>query len=344
MAATFIKNKTKIEAYFTNQDLTAILPELRLEHLISNTEEHEINSSEENERANILTSILESKIVNNPDLFEKLKQFLGSFNFEEDFSESLQPDSSTIIVTFPDDETCTQEPHTEFLPRKCTSSPSRNDDGYYSCTSSPKKKNSPACDDGGDYSHRDLPRKSSRVLSLITRLSAPMHPLFCESTHSEDFSGIEFSSHRSHATVSHRGSIIRGEGVQLRIPPNAIKREICLTVSVQGCISGPFSLPENTQLASPVFLVKCTPQCTFQRQITVTLQHFIHLQSHEQCRNMVLLTSPYKQLRGDDEDYVFSISEQQPQCFPHISYGEVELTHFSFLCFGMRLSRGKPNY
>ena len=95
MAAVFKKNEEKIEAYFAKQDLATLIPELRLERLISNTEEHEINSTESSKRAHTLTKILESKIVNNPDLFQNLKQFLGpSF---EDFSESQQPGTSTIV-------------------------------------------------------------------------------------------------------------------------------------------------------------------------------------------------------------------------------------------------------
>ena len=146
--------------------------------------------------------------------------------------------------------------------------------------------------------------------------------------------------------IGHRGGTLRGEGAQLRIPPNAIKKRISAKISLQGCISGPFILPEDTQLAtcSPVFLVQYTPQYGFQWKVTLTLQHFVHLQTHEQCNDVVLLTSPQMKVEDLDEDYVywkFTISDEQPQCFPHTSYGEVELTHFCFLCFGIRLNRGK---
>ena len=92
---------------------------------------------------------------------------------------------------------------------------------------------------------------------------------------SEAFPGIDFSSYRSHRTVNHKGRTIRGEGVQLRIPPYAIERGTSLSISLQGCISGPFSLPEGIQLASPVFLVTCTPQYQFQRELTLTIHHFV---------------------------------------------------------------------
>ena len=106
MAATLKKYKSKIEAYFAEQDLDAIIPELHFKHLISNAEAHEINSTEIDKRAHTLTKILESKIVNNPDLFMSLKQVLSrSFKFDEDFPqpglESSLISMPTITVTSP---------------------------------------------------------------------------------------------------------------------------------------------------------------------------------------------------------------------------------------------------
>ena len=160
-----------------------------------------------------------------------------------------------------------------------------------------------------------------------------------KANYNEDFPGIDFSTHRMHATVGHRrSSTIRGEGIQLRIPPNAFQRSI--NISLQGCVSGPFILPDDIQLASPVFLVRCTPQRRFQQQSILTLQHFVHLQNREECEKMVLLTSPQEIQIEDEEGFYwkFSIADQQPHCFPHTSCGEVELTndHFGFLCFGIR--------
>jgi hypothetical protein len=159
----------------------------------------------------------------------------------------------------------------------------------------------------------------------------------------EDFPGIEFSSHRSQAVVGHKSSTIRGNGIQLMLAPNLMRR-YPVDISLQGCISGSFVLPEGVQLASPVFLVTCTPRCSFQQRIALLLNHFIHFQNHEQCKDMVLLTSPDKKI--EDKDYVcwkFNISDQQPWCRPHVSYGKVQLAHSlsGFICFGIRQHQGK---
>jgi hypothetical protein len=387
MAAVFKKNKAKIEAYFAKQDLAAIIPKLRLEDLISKTEEHEINLIESSKRAHTLTKILESKIVNNPDLFQNLKQFLGSI---EDFNESPQPETSTIVPSsdgepgisqqtptdpkspqttlatttqiqqhpkmfsvFSKTSTGTGEASAERDPLFTTPDPStlpvpvpgrvlslRRLSMYMPSRSSLASRPLTTREEGAwgrGYSPSSIPVSTSK-----TNLKKPTSQV----QQSEAFPGIDFSSYRSHAMVGHRGSTIRGEGVQLRIPPKAIKKRISLDISLQGCISGPFSLPEGIQLASPVFLVTCTPQYQFQRELTLTIQHFVLLQNREQCKDMVLLTSP--EMKAEDKHYIcwkFDFCDQSliQKCFPHASYGEVELSHCSFFCFGIRLSRGESS-
>ena len=376
MAAVFKRNKAKIEAYFSKQDLAAIIPELRLEYLISSTEEHEINSTESTKRAHTLTKILESKIVNNPDLFQNLKQFLGS-SFE-DFSETPQPETSTTIV--PSSPSSDGEP-SEISQRAPTDLEyiSETWPQQYANVSLPTRQSVHAhqwygrgwqgehdlsignFSDQAPYHRYTASSSTSTFAGLHTsqprsmqatnsRQKFPKSSVSTSKTKKQPpqrsdkaFPGIEFSSYRSRATVGHRGHTIRGEGVQLRIPPKAIKRRTSLEISLQGCISGPFSLPEGIQLASPVFLVKCTPQYQFQRELMLTMHHFVLLQNHEQCEDMVLLMSPERKV--EDKDYIywkFDFCDQPLQCFPHASYGEVELTHFSFFCFGIRLHRGKP--
>lgn len=151
-----------------------------------------------------------------------------------------------------------------------------------------------------------------------------------------DYPGIEFSAYYSMVDVTKKGGVIRGEGIQLRIPPNATEKK-SRTISLRACIDGPFQLPEDVHLASPVFLVTCTPSNNFYREVTLTLHHFVQLTSREECERMVLLTSP--QTAAVDKHWRFEISEKQPLCFQNFTQGEVEVTHFSFMCFGIRIPR-----
>jgi hypothetical protein len=141
--------------------------------------------------------------------------------------------------------------------------------------------------------------------------------------------------------LGNKGGIIRGEGIQLRIPPNAIgpRQNSRTTISLRACIDGPFQLPNDVHLASPVFLVTCAPFVNFHREVTLTLHHFVQLTSREECERMVFLTSP--QTPAVDKHWRFEISETQPLCFQNFTYGEVEVTHFSFVCFGIRISRSR---
>ena len=143
-------------------------------------------------------------------------------------------------------------------------------------------------------------------------------------------------------TIGKKGGVIRGEGIQLRVPPNAIGRQQSRTISLRACIDGPFQLPEDVHLASPVFLVTCTPHYDFQREVALTLHHFVQLISCEECDMMVLLTSPQTPTRDKHgSHWRFEVSDKQPRCFQNITFGEVELTHFSFVCFGIRISRAR---
>jgi hypothetical protein len=140
-----------------------------------------------------------------------------------------------------------------------------------------------------------------------------------------DYPGIEFSAYYSSVMVGNKGGVIRGEGIQLRIPPKATGRQRSRTISLRACIDGPFQLPEDVHLASPVFLVTCTPSGNFDREVTLTLHHFVQLTSHEECERMVFLTS--LQTPAVDKHWRFEISKTQPLCFQNFTHGEVEVTH-----------------
>ena len=151
-----------------------------------------------------------------------------------------------------------------------------------------------------------------------------------------EYQGIEFSAYYSTMTVGNKGGVIRGEGIQL----NATGKRQSRIISLRGCIDGTFQLPEDVHLASPVFLITCSRHGHFQREITLTLHHFVQLTSHEECKMMVLLTSPQTSTRDKHgQHWRFEISDEEPRCFPNLTHGEVELTHFSFMCFGIWIPR-----
>ena len=62
---------------------------------------------------------------------------------------------------------------------------------------------------------------------------------------------IEFSTYKSSSYVGHEGVTLKGEGIQLKIPCNAIKRSNHAHICLQACTSGPFSPPDGVELVNP---------------------------------------------------------------------------------------------
>ena len=129
--------------------------------------------------------------------------------------------------------------------------------------------------------HSDKPRKTSESTStadsgvalvrgrVYTKEQVPRLRIA-----EAEYPGIEFSTYYSNMTVGNKGGIIRGEGIQLRIPPKAISKRQSRTMSLQGCIDGPFQLPEDVHLTS---LITCSPHGHFQHEVTLTLHHLVQL-------------------------------------------------------------------
>ena len=79
-------------------------------------------------------------------------------------------------------------------------------------------------------------------------------------------------------------------GLEFDIPPGAVPQGKRLELSVWPCSAGPFQLPEDYELASPVLLV--SPNFEFSIDVTITMHHFYNLHTREDCDNMAFLTAP----------------------------------------------------
>lgn len=153
-------------------------------------------------------------------------------------------------------------------------------------------------------------------------------------THANKYPGIKFSNYYTRQTVTHRGGILQGEGVELQIPGHAIKQGESVEFTIQGCIDGPFELPEDVHFASPVFVI--TPHYQFEREVTLLEEIYVHLQSNEDCKGVVFLTSPSKpKLDDDGSSWIFQISEIKPQCLATSRRVWVQLKQFCLFCFGI---------
>ena len=79
-------------------------------------------------------------------------------------------------------------------------------------------------------------------------------------------------------------------GVTLDIPPGAVPEQATVDIFVRPCLSGPFIIPDGIELASPLLLVG--PAFKFTREIRLSLEHFINLNTPEDCKEMTFLSAP----------------------------------------------------
>lgn len=337
MAATFSKNKSKIEAVLEH-NLDIVTPKLHSVNLISDEDrDRALNSSIDSKtRAAVLINTIERKIVDYRSWWILVYVLLSSgLDAERAFFES--------ITVFP------ERVSDDFV---IVSSPSDSESG--SSTASTSGSTSPlfmldfppseqiVVTQSGATS---VPKSAERVLSQEDNAEHVQEKKFSlESsvwyTLARDFPGIKFSNYYTKQVVTSMGNIIKGDGIELQIPGRAVKKGHSIEFMIQGCIEGPFELPDNVSLATPVFLIK--PHYKFQKAVTLLVDAFISLHS---CKELVFLTSPVKpQVDKGGAHWDFVINETVPQITDDDSRIMVEVEEFCLLCFGIRRGKYINNY
>ena len=378
MAATFIKNKSKIQAIL-ERNLAIVVPKLYSVSLISDEDRDlALNSSVDGStRAAILTNAVESKIVNYRTWWILVYVLLSSgIDADKSFFESLivseSPELHGVQFTSyavtqggagPSDSSALEDSAALSLPstqeRHLTfgdSSIERTDIKTRGLEENPgidlpplsrlSKASSKDEATGASPSTPSVATKLSESEPLLTQEESTKHTSVVEDDIEEiqsvwynhakkKYPGIKFSKNYTKQTVTYSGDIIKGEGVELQILGRAIERGKSIEFTVQGCIEGPFELPEDVSFASPVYVI--TPHYQFHREVTVLADLFIHLHTNEDCNELVFLTSPSKPTIDDDGPcWDFQISESKPQCSVRSRRVRIEVKQFCLFCFGIR--------
>ena len=166
-------------------------------------------------------------------------------------------------------------------------------------------------------------------------------PLASVASFNPDFPGIVFSKKCVEKRVDHRGATVVGEGIKLRVPENAVQSGDSVNIELQSCIEGPFVLPHDTVLVSPVYRI--APSFVFHEKVMLTIEHFAVLESDEDCDEVVFITSPKKpkiREKTDKVDWKFEVYAKS-ECAVRSQHGDVCLKHFCLGALGRRLRRGK---
>ena len=137
-------------------------------------------------------------------------------------------------------------------------------------------------------------------------------------------------------TITTEGGNICWEeiGIEIVIPEGAIPEKEILELQVRPCLSGPFVLPDDYELVSPIFMI--SPAFEFQKEVTLTLAHYVDLKEPADCQEMSFLES--KSISQDEifeTKYKFSLLEGGV-FKPYYTRGTILLKHFSKYGTGRR--------
>lgn len=150
-----------------------------------------------------------------------------------------------------------------------------------------------------------------------------------------DFPGVVFSKHCAEKLVDSNGGTVIGEGIQLDIPENAIVPGDSVHIALQGCLGGPFLLPSDITLASPVYRI--APPCAFRCEVVLTIEHFAELESAEDCKDIVFITSPTKPKIHKSAQWKFRVCDQaRLECELRGRKVKLHLRHFCLGAVGRR--------
>ena len=124
---------------------------------------------------------------------------------------------------------------------------------------------------------------------------------------------------------SSQGQLVKWNGLKLHIHTGSLPEGLqqC-TIFIKASLTGDYEFPENTSLVSAIFWLRCEPQCTFIKPITVEIQHCSTKQDLSKLKIVRALCNqkplPYKfrPLKGG-------------MFVADTSYGAIELAGFSGL-------------
>lgn len=362
MAVAYSQNRARIQAIL-EQNLAIVVPKLYSVGLISE-EDRDIAIRafvDSNTRVAFLSGVLEGKVVNFHDLLVFVYALVSSGidAAEKGFIKSLVylPQLVTIVrrLSFgdvgaakstssthhrrPSDSVLVTSDSETLKPLKILPTDTASQSGRSNEATSASPTTAGATNILGPDSETVIPPEESEVLASSVKNEIDEMSLKNSSVwykHAQEFPGIKFSNYYTKQAVTYRGDVIKGEGIELQIPGRAIRGGQSVEFTIQGCISGPFELPDDVSLASPVYVI--TPHYKFQREVTVLMDIFVHLQSYEDCKAVVFLTSPGKPVMDlEGPFWRFNVCETKPQSSTRLNQCvRIEVAEFCLFCLGIR--------
>ena len=121
--------------------------------------------------------------------------------------------------------------------------------------------------------------------------------------------GVEECGETSVVVHFSQGQLVEWNGLKLHIHAGSLPEGLqqC-TIFIKASLAGEYEIPENTSLVSGIFWLRCEPQCTFTKPITVEIQHCSTKQDLSKLKivralcNQKSLPYKFKQLKGGSFD------------------------------------------
>ena len=111
-------------------------------------------------------------------------------------------------------------------------------------------------------------------------------------------------------------------GLKLQIPESSLPEDVkqC-TINIKASLAGQYQFPDNSQLVSAVFWLRCEPMCKLAKPVTLEIEHCALSQNVSKL-SFVKAVCTQKQLP-------YSFNRLGGQFTSLNSYGKIELKHFS---------------
>ena len=130
--------------------------------------------------------------------------------------------------------------------------------------------------------------------------------------------------------MNKEGGKIKGAGIELIFPNDALPPGEKLTLKISASVAGP---TEHSGLfsVSPIFHVRCEHYRVFQREVQVTIEHFTKLETEDDISDLVFMVS-----RNGEEEFYPAAGRVMTEVGSR--YGTIMVNHFSR--FGLFKRRG----
>ena len=120
-----------------------------------------------------------------------------------------------------------------------------------------------------------------------------------------------------------------GYGLKLKVPAQSLPSHInSCKITLMVSLSGLYQFPDNTELVSPVFWLRCKPQVQFEIPLSLEIEHCAPLENYSHLRMTRALCSQ------KDLPYLFKVIPGGGKFSRHSSYGVIGLNHFSGIAVG----------